>query len=71
MPECTILVTAIVYWNEIMLKLSLKPLIIVRDLLGDVGQLIYMTQLILDSWLLVGCWYNNVLNVYASPSLMQ
>lgn len=71
MPECTTLVTAIVHWNEITSKLSLKPLIIVRDLLGNAGQLIHITQLTLDSWLLVGCRYNDALNVYASPSSTQ
>ena len=70
-PECTTLVTAIVHWNEITSKLSLKPLTIVRDLLGDAGQLIRMTQLTSDSWLLVGCRYNDTLNVYASPSSTQ
>ena len=53
-----------------MLKLSLKPLIIVRDLLGNVGQLICITQLMSDLWLLVGCQYNNTLNIYTSLSLM-
>ena len=69
MPECTTLVIIIVHWNEITLKLSLKPLTIVYDLLSNTGQLIHMTQLMLDLWLLVGCWYNNALNVYASLSL--
>ena len=71
MPECITLVTAIVYWNEIILQLFLKLLIIVCDLLGNVGQFICIIRLMLDLWLLVGYWYNNVLNVYASLSLMQ
>ena len=51
--------------------MSLKPLTIVRDLLGNAGQLIRITQLASDSWLLVGCRYNNALNIYASPSSTQ
>jgi len=51
--------------------LPLKPLTIIRDLLSNVGQLIRIIQLTLDLWLLVGCWYNNRLNVYASLSLTQ
>ncbi|XTI84710.1 hypothetical protein V2W45_1465738 [Cenococcum geophilum] len=43
--------------NKITLKLSLKPLIIIHNLLGNVGQLI------------LGYWYNDTLNIYASPSL--
>ncbi|KAF2185532.1 hypothetical protein K469DRAFT_750282 [Zopfia rhizophila CBS 207.26] len=70
-PECTTLATAIVCWNELTSKSSLKPLTIVRDLLGNAGQLIRMTQVMSDSWLLVGCRYNDVLNVYASRSSTQ
>ena len=54
-----------------MSKLSLKLLTIVHNLLSNAGQLIYMTQLMSDLWLLVGCWYNDALNVYTSLSLMQ
>ncbi|KAF2177531.1 hypothetical protein K469DRAFT_357228 [Zopfia rhizophila CBS 207.26] len=57
-PKCTTLVTAIVRCHEITSKLSLKPLPIVRDLLGDAGQLLRMTQVTSDSWILVGCRYN-------------
>ncbi|KAF2175216.1 hypothetical protein K469DRAFT_766787 [Zopfia rhizophila CBS 207.26] len=41
-----------------MRDLSLKPLTIVRDFIGDAGQLLRMTQVTSDSWLLVGCRYN-------------
>ena len=70
-PECTILVIAIIYQNKITLKLFLKPLIIIYNLLGDIGQLICITQLTSDLWLLVGYQYNNALNIYASPSSTQ
>ncbi|KAF2191760.1 hypothetical protein K469DRAFT_341777 [Zopfia rhizophila CBS 207.26] len=72
-PKCTRLVTAIVRCHEITSKLSLKPLPIVRDLLGDAGQLLRMTQVTSNSWLLVGCRYNyhNAPNLRAGRSWTQ
>jgi len=40
-------------------------------LLSNIKQLIHITQLTSDSWLLVGCWYNNALNIYANLSSTQ
>ncbi|KAF2188459.1 hypothetical protein K469DRAFT_684500 [Zopfia rhizophila CBS 207.26] len=67
-PKRTTLVTVIVRCNNMTPKSSLKPLKIVRGLLGDAGQLIRMTQITSDSWLLVGCQYNEALNPHAIRS---
>ncbi|KAF2193642.1 hypothetical protein K469DRAFT_239852 [Zopfia rhizophila CBS 207.26] len=72
-PKCTTLVTAIVRCNDRTSQLSLKQLTIVHDIIGDAGQLLRMTQVTSDSWLLVGCRYNHqdAPNVRASRSWMQ
>ncbi|KAF2182688.1 hypothetical protein K469DRAFT_231262 [Zopfia rhizophila CBS 207.26] len=67
-PKCTTLVTAIVRCHEITSKLVPKPLTVVRDMLGDEGQLIRMMQVTSDSWLLVGCRYIDALNAGRSST---
>ncbi|OCK78463.1 hypothetical protein K432DRAFT_394768 [Lepidopterella palustris CBS 459.81] len=68
-PKCTTLVTAIVRCND----RTSKPLTIVREVIGDAGQLIRMTQVTSESWLLVGCRYksDDAPSLYRSRSSMQ
>ncbi|KAF2180908.1 hypothetical protein K469DRAFT_266507 [Zopfia rhizophila CBS 207.26] len=70
-PKCTTLVTAIIRSNEMTSKLAPKPLTVVRDLLGDTGQLIRMTQVTSDLWLLVSCRFDHTLDLHTGRSSTQ
>ncbi|KAF2184240.1 hypothetical protein K469DRAFT_179548 [Zopfia rhizophila CBS 207.26] len=58
-PKGSLIVTAIVYCNDMILKSSLNPSALERNFLGDKGQVIRMTQVSPDSWLLLGYRYDD------------
>ncbi|KAF2194677.1 hypothetical protein K469DRAFT_686662 [Zopfia rhizophila CBS 207.26] len=58
-PKGSLIVTAIVRCNDMMSKSSPNPLALERNFLGDKGQVIRMTQVSPDSWLLLGYRYDD------------
>ncbi|KAF2177361.1 hypothetical protein K469DRAFT_375375 [Zopfia rhizophila CBS 207.26] len=72
-PKGSLIVTAIVRCDEMMSKSSLNLSALERNFLGDKGQVIRITQVSPDSWLLLGYRYDDggVPNPRTSRSLMQ
>ncbi|KAF2178266.1 hypothetical protein K469DRAFT_334460 [Zopfia rhizophila CBS 207.26] len=58
-PKGSLIVTAIVRCNDMMSKSSPNPSALERNFLGDKGQVIRMTQVSPDSWLLLGYRYDD------------